>query len=112
MKPPTGRPIGFLAALALALLAMPAQADPSGPRKAELKAFVEQDCGSCHGMTLKGGLGKPLTKDALAEIPAEALVSAILDGRPGTPMPPWRGMVAEDEAEWIAHFLKGETDVR
>ncbi len=107
-----GRLGGGLVA-ALLLLATPALAsEPTALRAAELKDMVIQDCGSCHGMTMKGGLGLPLTRDRLAEIPAEALSAAILDGRPGTPMPPWRGMLNEAEADWIARYLKGETDVR
>ena len=34
---------------------------------AKLGNLVRQDCGSCHGLTLKGGLGKPLTADHLKQ---------------------------------------------
>ena len=67
-----------------------------------------QDCGSCHGLTLKGGLGRPLTKAALAEADREILSLIILDGVPGTAMPPWRPLLTETEALWIADYLKGE----
>lgn len=100
-------------AAALLLAAAPAAAsEPDTSRAAELRDLVVQDCGSCHGMTMKGGLGLPLTRERLADLPAEALSVAILDGRPGTPMPPWRGMLTEAEADWIARYLKGEVDVR
>ncbi|MCR6628714.1 MAG: cytochrome c [Magnetospirillum sp.] len=102
------------AILALALILAAASAHADGgigqTRIKELQALVEQDCGSCHGLSRQGGLGSPLTPDALAGKPAEALAFAILDGRPGTPMPPWRGLVSESEAEWIARMLKGEAD--
>jgi len=75
--------------------------------KAELEHMVRQDCGSCHGMTLKGGLGNPLNPQDLAGKDDEALVATILDGRPGTPMPPWRGLLFEDDARWIVNYLKG-----
>lgn len=90
------------------LLLLPglALAAPAPQRQAELVHLVVHDCGSCHGMTRQGGLGNPLTPEALADIPADALVAAILDGRPGTPMPPWRGMLSEDDADWIANHLK------
>lgn len=79
---------------------------PSAERQAALAYLVRQDCGSCHGMTLKGGLGRPLLPEALAGAEAEALAEVILDGIPGTPMPPWRGLISEAEALWIARALK------
>jgi hypothetical protein len=87
-------------------LAAPA-AEPGQARIRELQDMVDQDCGSCHGLTRHGGLGTPLSPEALADKPAEALAAAILDGRPGTPMPPWRGLLSEGDAEWIARMLKG-----
>ena len=60
---------------------------------ARLGNLVRQDCGSCHGLTLKGGLGKPLTADSLAQWDREQLTAIILDGVPGTPMPPWRPLL-------------------
>ncbi len=79
-------------------------------RRAELEYMVRHDCGSCHGMSLEGGLGLPLLPERLADIPDEALVVTILDGRPGTPMPPWRALLSEAEAEWIVDYLKGERE--
>jgi cytochrome c55X len=97
------------AALLLAVLA--AQAAPaqgvSAPRQQELVRIVRQDCGSCHGMRLTGGLGPALTREALADKPASGLAATILHGRPGTPMPGWRTMLSESEAQWIAEQLVG-----
>jgi len=67
--------------------------------------LVRQDCGSCHGMRLTGGLGPALTREALAGKPPEALAAAIYHGRPGTPMPPWRTLLSADDAQWIAQQL-------
>lgn len=75
-------------------------------RRAELIRLVRQDCGSCHGLTLQGGLGPPLTPDALAGKPMEGLAATILHGRPGTAMPGWRRFVNEAEAEWIVTNLQ------
>jgi len=75
-------------------------------RSRELTALVREDCGSCHGMTLKGGLGAPLTPHDLAEKDVTSLAAIILDGVPGTPMPPWRGLLSEADANWIAERLK------
>lgn len=79
--------------------------EPDDQRARELVHIVRQDCGSCHGLTLKGGLGPALTVDALADKPAEGLVATIMGGRPGTPMPPFSTIVTEAEAEWIVHQL-------
>lgn len=84
-------------------------APPEAPPAARLQALVHmvrQDCGSCHGMRLTGGLGPPLTREALAEIPLESLAATIYHGRPGTPMPPWRALLNETEAHWIAERLQ------
>ncbi|HEY1361253.1 MAG TPA: cytochrome c [Xanthobacteraceae bacterium] len=82
-------------------------ADPLDPAK--LGELVRHDCGSCHGFTLRGGLGKPLTVDRLAQWDSDQLTQVILDGVPGTPMPPWRPLLSESEARWIADHLKSGT---
>lgn len=71
-----------------------------------LTNLILQDCGGCHGFTLKGGLGKPLTAEHLSRWDEEQLTHIILDGVPGTPMPPWRPLMSEAEARWIAGVLK------
>jgi cytochrome c55X len=92
------------------MLAAPASAEVRPDRRAELEHMVTQDCGSCHGMTLKGGLGNPLTPEALANAEPETLASIILDGVPETAMPPWRPLLTEEEAIWIARYLKEQTE--
>lgn len=92
--------------LALVVLTLPCAAEVAPERAKALEHMVIQDCGSCHGLTLKGGLGRALTADALAPADAEGLALIILDGVPGTAMPPWRPLLTEEEAMWIAHYLK------
>jgi len=105
--------IGFGLALAMQCVAAAPQGAPSPARADALVRLVRQDCGSCHGMRLTGGLGPPLTPQAIASKPDDALVSSILYGRGGTPMPPWRDFVSEREAEWIVGQLrKGFPDAR
>ncbi|WP_209507049.1 MULTISPECIES: cytochrome c [unclassified Ruegeria] len=70
-----------------------------------LKRLVHQDCGSCHGLSLKGGLGPDLRSNTLKHYDAEVLTGVILDGIPDTAMPPWRPLISEEEAEWIARYL-------
>ena len=84
-------------------------ADPPEARQKELSHLVRQDCGSCHGMSLAGGLGLPLRPETLRDKPKESLVATILYGRPGTAMPPWNPFLTEAEAEWIVEMLvKGQ----
>lgn len=72
---------------------------------ARLTHMVRQDCGSCHGLRMTGGLGSPITPKALAGRDPEDLALLILDGLPGTAMPPWRPLISDDEARWIAEYL-------
>lgn len=83
-----------------------AAGDISPERARQLNHLVRQDCGSCHGMTLKGGLGTPLNAERFADADIEGLSLIILDGVPGTAMPPWRALLTVDEARWIATALK------
>jgi cytochrome c55X len=90
-------------------MALPAAADIAAARAIELEHMVLQDCGSCHGLTLRGGLGRPLTRKALVDADRDALALIVLDGIPGSAMPPWRPLLTEAEALWIADYLKGQT---
>ncbi|CAG0956138.1 hypothetical protein BURK1_00461 [Burkholderiales bacterium] len=87
-------------------------ADPDPARQRELLVLLRQDCGSCHGMRLTGGLGPALTPEALRTKPAESLAATIVHGRTGTAMPPWRRFISEAEADWlVARMFDGATDV-
>ena len=103
------RPV-VIAGMAWALLAAgaPALGDIAPARQAELEHMVIQDCGSCHGLTMKGGLGRAITPDDLAGRDTHDLAAIILDGIPGTAMPPWRPLISDAEALWIADYLKKE----
>ncbi|HXX84919.1 MAG TPA: cytochrome c [Casimicrobiaceae bacterium] len=102
-------------AAAIALGVPPAKADessePPQSRQRELLRLLRQDCGSCHGLRLTGGLGPALTPQALKDKPAGSLTATIMSGRPGTAMPPWRPFFSEAEAEWlVARMREGATD--
>lgn len=98
-------------ALVATALALPAGAEQITPEKAqELEHLLYQDCGSCHGLTRKGGLGSPLTPEAMQGRDRDGLAEVILDGLPGTAMPPWRPLMTEAEAYWIADYLLKDTD--
>lgn len=75
-------------------------------RKIQLIHMVKQDCGSCHGMTLKGGLGPALLPENVKDKPLKFLQNTILYGRPGTAMPPWKNILTEQESLWISKQLQ------
>lgn len=89
--------------LALAtMLAVPAAAAAEGR---DLGRLVRQDCGSCHGMTLRGGLGPELTPERLKGRSVEELTAVIREGRPARAMPGWGPLLKPGEAEAIARGL-------
>ncbi|MGZ8151833.1 MAG: c-type cytochrome [Methylovulum sp.] len=81
-------------------------AEPSSERQATLRDLLKQDCGACHGLTLKGGMGPALLPENLAGKPDEFLAATILNGRKGTAMPPWREFITHDEALWLIGVLR------
>ncbi len=83
-----------------------AGAAPDTARQDELLYLLKHDCGSCQGMTRKGGLGPPLLPDSLRDRPTALLVNTVLDGRPGTPMPPWRAELSEQDVRWLVEALR------
>lgn len=104
---------GVILAALSALWVIPVVADISATRQSELMNILVQDCGSCHGLTRKGGLGPALTRQALTGKPVMMLREAILNGQPGTPMPPWKGLLNEQEVDWLIQvLLQDKTDAR
>ena len=81
-------------------------ANPSPERQQQLKHLLKHDCGACHGMTLKGGLGSPLLAKDLQHKTDEFLITTILKGRKNTAMPPWENLLTENEAIWLVNLLR------
>ena len=79
---------------------------PTAKRQAELIHLVRQDCGSCHGLTLQGGLGPALLPADLSGKDFAMLRDTILEGRSGTPMPPWKAFLSRDETQWMVKQLQ------
>jgi cytochrome c55X len=104
------RAIGALLLMPCACVCVAARAAelpvPDAKRQAELVRLVRNDCGACHGQTLKGGLGPSLLSEDLRDLPPESLRETILKGRPNTAMPPWKAFLTEAEAAWIVEKLQ------
>lgn len=80
--------------------------EPAPARQQELSNLLKHDCGSCHGLHLKGGLGPSLLPEALADKSDELLLQTIQNGRPGTAMPPWKNFLTVDESKWLIRRLR------
>jgi cytochrome c55X len=78
----------------------------SDARRAELHNLLIQDCGSCHGLTMRGGLGPALLPQNLRDRPRESLIDTVMNGRPETAMPPWNKLLSRDEAGWLIDQLR------
>ena len=89
----------------IAAAMLPPAVAGAADRMADLQSLLRNDCGACHGLTLKGGLGPALTPAALAGRNAEALRVVIRDGRPGTAMPPWQGQVSDADIDALVSIL-------
>ncbi|MBF0399654.1 MAG: cytochrome c [Magnetococcales bacterium] len=99
----------FFAFSVLSFLAVTSAAwggQPQPLRQQALIHLLKHDCGSCHGLTLKGGLGPPLTPEALSGKSAEMLADTIAYGLPATAMPPWQGLLSREEIFWLAERLR------
>ena len=92
-------------ALLLPLFASVSAEEP-GREARDLRHLLVQECGSCHGLRLTGGLGSPLTPDAIATRTDEYLRTIILHGVPGTAMPPWNQRLSEKEADELVRLMR------
>jgi len=83
--------------------------DPvSDDRKASLERLLHHDCGSCHGMTLQGGLGPALLPEQFTDRDIDTIAGMILTGNPEKAMPPWEGLLSISEARYLARLIKNE----
>lgn len=101
--------LGWMAVAAITgLFVAPAYGEGNGNviDEAELANMVIQDCGSCHGLKLKGGLGPPLLPENVDRLPEEAIAAIIREGVPGTAMPPWKALLTTEEIRWVSEQLK------
>jgi cytochrome c55X len=90
----------------LLLFSLALQANQAGDRRQELQYLIKHDCGSCHGMTLKGGLGPALLVESLRNKSDELLFVTISEGRQGTPMPAWKSLLSKDDITLIIEILR------
>ncbi len=79
---------------------------PENKSAIELREFVIQDCGSCHGTTLKGGLGPSMRPAEMRGLTLFYLEAIISNGIVGTAMPPWKEILSKDDIRKISKGLQ------
>lgn len=79
--------------------------EPDTDRQQELQYLLKQDCGSCHGLRLKGGLGPPLLPEALKGKSKLYLKQVISKGIPGSAMPPWENLLPDNDIDYLVQLL-------
>lgn len=81
----------------------------SSPRIGQ--AIYRGNCSSCHGLHGEGGIGPSLSTNEFLSVVDDAYLSdAIRLGRPGTAMPAWAHLSADDVAEviWFMRSWNGD----
>ncbi|MQC17213.1 MAG: hypothetical protein DWG82_03125 [Chloroflexi bacterium] len=67
--------------------------------------FFAANCAVCHGQNREGVVGPALTPTTLTQAD-DFYHETIKNGRPGTAMPPWGGMLSDADIDALVHFLK------
>ena len=86
------------------------QAQITELKQQRLDNLLKHDCGSCHGINRSGGLGPSLLVDDMEKYSLESLTAVILNGLPGTAMPPWSDLISAEDARYLANRLKSTQD--
>ena len=97
---------GWLILISSIVLPLPASAEGLSVRQQELEHLLKHDCGSCHGMSLQGGLGSSLLPDDLKERSDDALFLTIKQGLLGLAMPPWGPLLSDSDIQWLVERLR------
>ena len=102
----------FLALAATLMCGGAAVAQQTAPQPSQISIgdrLYTTNCGGCHGYDLEGASGPSLFADALlSKRTDDMLLFVIRNGRPGTRMPPWKGVLTDDKIGAIIAFLRSE----
>ncbi|MBI2287906.1 MAG: c-type cytochrome [Chloroflexi bacterium] len=78
------------------------------PTAVSAKELYGAKCAVCHGANRQGvtGLAPALTPESLATLSDTETRNAMLDGRPGTAMPGFKGALTLEEIDALLQFIK------
>ena len=91
----------------------PTPVGPAGPAAAgdatKGSAIFASSCAGCHGADASGGaLGPTLVSSEVAANDDGFFREAIANGRPGSAMPPWSGVLSAQNIEDVIAFLRAK----
>lgn len=72
----------------------------------EVRKLFLDNCSGCHGANREGALGPALIAERLANISDDELKNKIINGVPGSAMPPWKGTLSEERIDALVKFIK------
>ena len=74
------------------------------------REFFNRKCdGRCHGQDAREGMSGPSLRGRFYFTPAYIYLT-VVNGRPGTAMPPWKGRISDEEIWLAAAFLMSLQD--
>lgn len=92
----------------------PSKAAPSPTSAAEqFKPVVKlyQDaCSGCHGPQRQGATGPALIPQRIGGVGDEFIKTILLNGRPGTAMPPWKGVITDSQISDLISYIKSPVE--
>jgi nitrite reductase (NO-forming)/hydroxylamine reductase len=76
-------------------------------RGVAVSQYFQDSCSGCHGVHREGTIGPALIPQRLTELDAYYF-GVIQNGKPGTVMPPWGGVLTADEINTLIAFIRSE----
>ncbi|QOP43953.1 c-type cytochrome [Sulfurimonas sediminis] len=78
----------------------------AGTSHMDVEKMFEKECQGCHGPNHEGGVGADLRPAQLEKKNAYTLAEIILNGRPGTAMPPFANKMTKADAQKMVDYLQ------
>ncbi len=86
----------------------PSPSPPPTASPVNVDEIYTAKCAMCHGDKRQGvsGLGPELTPESLTPLDYTEIRDAILNGRSGTAMPPFKGTLTREEVDALVQYIK------
>ncbi|MBA1438218.1 MAG: c-type cytochrome [Epsilonproteobacteria bacterium] len=78
----------------------------AGTSHMDVEKVFEKECQGCHGPNHEGGVGADLRPKVISKKNSYMLAETILNGRPGTAMPPFKEKFSKADADKIVDYLQ------